>query len=112
MSAHFIQRKLFSLFSQVRNNSNMTCIVKIGRDKYCRMYLTTIVNPDGSSYAIRYHEPRKIIKLPLDTSTLTPEELEIHLNRRKVEKKIIYEEQIDDDFDVNRYSHLWKSKDK
>ncbi|XP_054716605.1 39S ribosomal protein L55, mitochondrial-like [Uloborus diversus] len=95
---------------QIRLNSNKTCIARIGRDKYCRMYQTTVVNPDGSSFTIRYFEPRKIIRLPLDTSKLSAEELEAHINRRKPKEKVIIEEQIEDNFDLNRYSHLWKSK--
>lgn len=50
---------------QLRHNTNRTCIVKIGREKYCRMYPTTVVNTDGSSYTIRYHEPRQIIRVSI-----------------------------------------------
>ncbi|XP_015923013.1 large ribosomal subunit protein mL55 [Parasteatoda tepidariorum] len=98
------------IWEQVRNGSNRTCIAKIGREKYVRVYPTMVVNSDGSTYTIRYHEPRKIIKLPMDTSKLTAEELHIHLNRRKGIKKVVIEEQFEDDFDINRYSHLWKDK--
>ncbi|XP_055934240.1 39S ribosomal protein L55, mitochondrial-like [Argiope bruennichi] len=110
MSCRLMNKYLLYFYQQLRYNSNRTCLVRIGREKYCRMYLTTIVNPDGSSYTIRYHEPRKIINLPLNTAELTPEELQKHLNRKKVQEKVVIEEQPDDDFDINRYSHLWKTK--
>ncbi|GIY00993.1 39S ribosomal protein L55, mitochondrial [Caerostris extrusa] len=108
MSSRVVSNNISYLIQQLRHNSNRASIVKIGREKYCRMYLTTLVNPDGSSITIRYHEPRRIIKLPMDVSQLTPEELQKHLNRRKEEEKVVVEEIIDDGFDVNRYSYLWK----
>ncbi|KAG8194272.1 hypothetical protein JTE90_024595 [Oedothorax gibbosus] len=106
-------RSTSHLYQQVRNGSSRTCMVKIGREKYCRMYPTTIVNSDGSSYTIRYHEPIRIINLPMDTSELNEQELKQHVNRRKLKEKIVIVDQLEDDgFDVNRYSHLWKSKPK
>lgn len=99
-----------ALYMHRRQASNRTTFAKIGREKYCRMYPTLVVNPDGSSYTIRYHEPRKIINLPIDVNKLNAEELQIHLNRRRLKEKVIVEEQLDDDFDLNRYSHLWKKR--
>ncbi|GFS37243.1 39S ribosomal protein L55, mitochondrial [Nephila pilipes] len=110
MSSRILNKNILYLYFQMRHNSNRTCIVKIGREKYCRMYPVTVVNSDGSSITIRYHEPRKIINLPMDTSQLTPEEFQKHLNRKKVQEKVVIEEQPEDDFDINRYSHLWKTK--
>ncbi|GFR14605.1 39S ribosomal protein L55, mitochondrial [Trichonephila clavata] len=110
MSSQILKKNILYLCLQLRHISNRTCIAKIGREKYCRMYPTTVVNSDGSSFTIRYHEPRKIIHLPMDTSQLTPEELQKHLNRKKIHEKIVIEDTPDDDFDVNRYSHLWKTK--
>lgn len=38
-------------------------ITKIHRQTYARTYPTVVVLSDGSSINIRYHEPRKIIKV-------------------------------------------------
>lgn len=49
----------------------------------------------------------------MNTCELNEEELKLHLNRRKLKEKVVIVEHLeDDDFDVNRYSHLWKSKPK
>lgn len=47
----------------VRFNSNRASICRINRLQYLRHYPTTVVNPDGSTYTIRYKEPRQIIKV-------------------------------------------------
>jgi len=44
-------------------NSNTASITKVHRKMYARLYPTTVVLPDGSSFNIRYYEPRKIIKV-------------------------------------------------
>nr|CAD7586681.1 unnamed protein product [Timema genevievae] len=84
-------------------NCNTASICKIHRAIYARTYPTIVVLPDGSSVNIRYHEPRKIIKLPLDLSTLTEEELKERLERRKPKKKVTIIEEIEDNFDANKY---------
>jgi large subunit ribosomal protein L55 len=74
------------------------------------MYPTLLVYPDGSTVTIRYKEPRAIIKLPIDLSKLSEAERAARLEKRKPKKKVVIEEDIDDSFDVNRYSHLWRKK--
>lgn len=44
-------------------SNNIPEVTKIHREIYSRMYPTTVVLSDGSSFNIRYHEPRKIIKV-------------------------------------------------
>lgn len=44
-------------------NSNIAAVTKVHRETYTRTYPTTVVLADGSSINIRYHEPRKIIKV-------------------------------------------------
>ena len=44
-----------------RYNSNTAALTRIKRSKYPRLYPTRIVNPDGSTYTIRYEMPRQII---------------------------------------------------
>ncbi|KAH8362285.1 hypothetical protein KR200_003171 [Drosophila serrata] len=49
---------------QLRCLSSATAAVtRLHRSVYCRMYPTVVVQPDGSTINIRYHEPRKIIKV-------------------------------------------------
>ncbi|KDR22533.1 39S ribosomal protein L55, mitochondrial isoform X1 [Zootermopsis nevadensis] len=89
-------------------NSNTASITKVHRKIYARLYPTAVILPDGSSFGIRYHEPRKIIKLPLDLSTLSEAERIARLERRKPKKKVKIEEDIEDDFDARQYVHLLK----
>nr|CAD7424310.1 unnamed protein product [Timema monikensis] len=84
-------------------NCNTASICKIHRVTYARTYPTIVVLPDGSSVNIRYHEPRKIIKLPLDLSTLTEEQRKERLERRKPKKKVKIIEEIEDNFDASKY---------
>lgn len=44
-------------------SSSTAAITKIHRAVYTRNYPTIMVQADGSSVNIRYHEPRKIIKV-------------------------------------------------
>ncbi|XP_025108891.1 39S ribosomal protein L55, mitochondrial-like [Pomacea canaliculata] len=94
-----------------RDNSNRTSICRTNRYSYVRQYPTMLVLPDGATVTIRYKEPRRIIKLPVDLSTLSESERRYRLQQRKPKQKIVIEEDSDDDdFDVDRYSHLWKNK--
>ncbi len=51
-----------------------------------------------------------LFQLPVDLSSLTEEEKAIRLAKRKPRQKIVIQEEIEDTFDVNQYSHLWKRK--
>lgn len=56
--------KLPCRLSQIRSISSATSsITKVHRLLYCRYYPTTLVQPDGSTFTIRYHEPRQIIQV-------------------------------------------------
>lgn len=46
-----------------QSNSNRTCVVRFGRQKYERMYPVLLVRPDGSTINIRYREPKRIMKV-------------------------------------------------
>ncbi|XP_029639316.1 39S ribosomal protein L55, mitochondrial isoform X2 [Octopus sinensis] len=92
----------------VRWNSNRTSMCKINRSIYKRMYPVTLVQPDGSTIVIRYKEPRRIITLPIDIETLTPEQKKLQLQKRKPKRIIQVVEDFEDDFDIGRYRHLWK----
>jgi len=85
-------------------SSNTASIARINRRQYLRQYPTLLVNPDGSTITIRYHEPRKIIKLPLDLSKFSEEERKVLLERRKPKTTVKLEEDVDEiSFDSQKY---------
>ncbi|XP_030852222.1 39S ribosomal protein L55, mitochondrial [Strongylocentrotus purpuratus] len=94
----------------VRCNSNRAAIAKTNRKVYSRMYPTLVVNTDGSTFRIKYGEPRKILKLPVDVNMLAADEKKIRLARYQPKKKVKIEDDLDDNFDANRYKHLWNKK--
>lgn len=51
-----------------------------------------------------------MFQLPIDLSTLSEAERAARLAKRKPKKKIVVEDDFDDAFDANKYSHLWKKK--
>ena len=98
--------------TSVRNLSNKSALIsKTKREYYLRTYPTTVVEPDGSSYTIRYQEPRRIIKLPLDVTTLTPEELTELMYKRKPKQKVDYVvHEKTDSFEPDKYVKFLKKK--
>ncbi|XP_067618905.1 large ribosomal subunit protein mL55 [Eurosta solidaginis] len=97
--------------SQVRRISSATAaITRIHRSVYCRMYPTVVVQPDGSTIKIRYHEPRQIIKLPLDLSTLSEAERKARLEARKPRKKVKVMEEVEDTYNAKKYMKYIKKK--
>jgi len=67
-----------------------------------------LVFSDGSSIEIQYHEPRKIIVLPLNLAELTEAELKKRLEMRKPKTKVVITEDFEDSFDENRYLNFKK----
>ncbi|XP_030371733.1 39S ribosomal protein L55, mitochondrial [Scaptodrosophila lebanonensis] len=103
--------KQFPLIWQVRNISSTTAAVtRLHRSIYCRMYPTVVVQPDGSTIMIRYHEPRKIIKLPLDLSSLSDSERKARLEARKPRKKVKIMEEVEDSFNAKKYMKFINKK--
>lgn len=69
-----------------------------------------MVNPDGSTFTIRYHEPRAIITLPFDLSLLTEAERKARVDRRKPKRTIKIEAEVDDKFSASKYLKYMKKK--
>uniref|UniRef100_A0A0K8S6R8 39S ribosomal protein L55, mitochondrial n=1 Tax=Lygus hesperus TaxID=30085 RepID=A0A0K8S6R8_LYGHE len=87
-------------------------ITRPHRHNYLLTYHTKLVLADGSSVTFRYHEPRQIITLPLDISTLSDEEAKLRLERRKPKTKVKIQDEEVSRFDPNRYIKLVKNKNK
>lgn len=97
-----------SAIGQRNFNCWTAAITKKHRAMYERTYPTTLVLPDGSSIEIEYHEPRKIIILPLNIAELTQEQQKKRLEMRKPKTKVVITEEIEDSFDENRYLNFKK----
>ncbi|XP_042585464.1 39S ribosomal protein L55, mitochondrial-like [Cyprinus carpio] len=94
-----------------QSDSNRTCVVRFGRQKYERMYPVLLVRPDGSTINIRYKEPRRIMKMPVDITTLSEEERKIRMRKREPKRAAKQKlDDFEDDFKVDDYSKFWKKK--
>ncbi|XP_045446501.1 39S ribosomal protein L55, mitochondrial [Melitaea cinxia] len=103
-------KKILSLNTFVSNvhikrnlNCNVSSITKIHREIYTKTYPTKVVLPNGASINIRYYEPRQIIRLPLDLSTLSEEERKIRLEKRKPKRKVKITDTVEDNFNAKKY---------
>ncbi|KAM9849262.1 large ribosomal subunit protein mL55 [Aulostomus maculatus] len=91
--------------------SNRTSVVRCFRKTYVRMYPVMLVRPDGSTIYIKYKEPRRILMMPIDLSTLSVEERQAR-QRKKERARFSQKTTIDfeDNFRVDDYSRFWKKK--
>lgn len=83
-------------------------MTSIKRKKFERMYPTVLVLPDGSSLTIRYYEPRGIITLPLDLSTLSEEQKKLRILKRTPLTKVVIQEEEEDEFDEGKYLNIMR----
>ncbi|KAL5236364.1 hypothetical protein ACI65C_003774 [Semiaphis heraclei] len=89
-------------------SSKTAAITKIHRKVYPQHYLTKIIQPDGSSYTIRFNDPRMIIKLPLDMNLISEEERKRRIEARRPKQKVKIVEELDDSFDRTKYLKYFK----
>ncbi|XP_050071597.1 39S ribosomal protein L55, mitochondrial [Anopheles maculipalpis] len=87
---------------------NTAAIVKVHRSIYARRYPTVMVLPNGATINLSYHEPRRIIKLPLDLSLLSEAERKARIEKRKPKQKIRIDDDVEDTFNANKYLKYMK----
>ncbi|MEE6521496.1 hypothetical protein FKM82_019729 [Ascaphus truei] len=94
------------------HNSNRTSIVRCGRQTFSRKYPVFLVQPDGSTITIQYKEPRRILTMPVDVTTLSEEERKARLRLRDPRRFKAKQEkdEFHDDFSIDDYSKFWKKK--
>ncbi|XP_017322530.1 39S ribosomal protein L55, mitochondrial [Ictalurus punctatus] len=93
-----------------QSNSNSCSVVRCSRQKYERMYPVLLVRPDGSTINIRYKEPRRIIMMPVDISSLSEEERKARIRKRDPKRGVVKrnDDEFEDDFKLEDYSKFWK----
>lgn len=106
--ALFIKRIQGNLILKRQLNCWTADITKKHRKIYEKTYPAVLVHPDGSTVNIQYFEPRKIIKLPLDITTLSELDRKLILESRKPKTKVEIEDEVEDNFDENKYLKIAK----
>ncbi|XP_060788111.1 large ribosomal subunit protein mL55 [Neoarius graeffei] len=93
-----------------QSSSNRSSVVRCSRQKYERMYPVLLIRPDGSTINIRYKEPRRIIMMPVDITTLSEEERKARMRKRDPKKGVAKrkDDEFEDDFKLEDYSKFWK----
>ncbi|BFZ16836.1 hypothetical protein BsWGS_19875 [Bradybaena similaris] len=104
----FKQMSTIEFLSCIRKSSTAISVTKIHRTVYPRPYPAVLVFPDGSTINIRYREPRKIIKLPVDFSKLSEAEKKQMLTNRKPKQKLEKIEDFGESIDISEYSKYFK----
>ncbi|XP_061834629.1 large ribosomal subunit protein mL55 [Nerophis lumbriciformis] len=95
----------------LRLNSNRASVARCNRHKHEHMYSVMLVRTDGSTINVRYKEPRRILTMPVDLSSLSEEERRRRQKKREV-KKVVEETTIhyEDDFQADKYRQFWTKK--
>lgn len=84
-------------------NTNRAVVAKIKRAKFSRLYPVTTVLPDGSTITVKYHEPKSLIRLPLDYDAASEEEKKKILAIRRPRTKLRTSEDTGKAFDPMKY---------
>ncbi|OQR70890.1 39S ribosomal protein L55 [Tropilaelaps mercedesae] len=84
-------------------NSNEAFITRTKRAVFVRSYPTTLVQPDGSTFKIRYYEPRQIVQLPLRFEELSNEEKQIVIAKRRPKEIAQQKMEFDIEYDSKKY---------
>ncbi|XP_072294650.1 large ribosomal subunit protein mL55 [Eucyclogobius newberryi] len=92
--------------------SNRTSVVRCGRQLYERSFPVLLLRPDGSTVHVRYREPRRLLVMPVDMSTLSEEERKSRQKRREVKRSTpsAPAEEYQDHFRADQYTRFWKKK--
>lgn len=81
------------------------------KEKYALQYKVQVVNPDGSSYYTRYHLPVGVIRLPVDPTSLTDEQMKARMKKLRADKTVKVKEYKEDvQFDRRAFTRLVKKK--
>ncbi|XP_069815245.1 large ribosomal subunit protein mL55 [Dendropsophus ebraccatus] len=101
------------LHTSVRSqNSNRACIGRSGRTTFLRSYPVVLVQPDGSTITIQYKEPRRMLIMPIDITSLSEEERKARLRQRNQAQRSSTkkEQEVYDDISLEEYSQFWRKK--
>ncbi|KAM9105295.1 large ribosomal subunit protein mL55 isoform 1-T1 [Megaptera novaeangliae] len=97
--------------SSRRADCNRASLTRVHRQTYARLYPVLLVKQDGSTIHIRYREPRRMLTMPVDLDSLSPEERRARFRKREAQVKEKEEEpELGDDFDVEQYKQFWTKK--
>ncbi|NWR54822.1 RM55 protein, partial [Bucorvus abyssinicus] len=91
-----------------RCNSNRAAITHLHRQHYGRLYPILLVKTDGSTIHVRYKEPKRILMLPLDSSTLPEKERKARLRRQFPSRPKASGEETFKGIDLDTYKRFWK----
>ncbi|NXX47068.1 RM55 protein, partial [Tricholaema leucomelas] len=103
-----IPRLLPAITTSIRSNSNRASISHLHRQHYGRLYPVLLVKTDGSTVRLRYKEPKRILMLPLDSSTLPEAERKARLRRQFPSKPKAEAEETFEGIDLDTYKKFWK----
>ncbi|XP_075276060.1 large ribosomal subunit protein mL55 isoform X3 [Opisthocomus hoazin] len=96
------------LASSTRSNSNRASVCHLHRQLYGRLYPVFLVNTDGSTVRLRYREPKRLLTLPLDSSTLPEAQRRARLRRQVPSRPKAGAEETFEGIDLGTYSRFWK----
>ncbi|XP_075000450.1 large ribosomal subunit protein mL55 isoform X3 [Calonectris borealis] len=103
-----VPRLLPPIVASSRSNSNRASVSHLHRQLYGRLYPVLLVKTDGSTVRLRYREPKRILMLPLDSSTLPEAERKARLRRQFPSKPKAGTEETFESIDLGTYKRFWK----